>query len=159
MTKNQCLLLVTCVLSVYGVGQVWLVQVSSYRLWAFVGRQEFHVYHLTWWHSIWGVVLAPAILVFIGAVLMLWWRVAGIPDWSVWLGLGLQAALLVGTAVWWGPLMARSEGPDGGILIERYHILMATHWLRVGIVTAYGILVCWMLARSAFFGSAMTGSE
>jgi hypothetical protein len=34
MNKTQWLLLGTCALSFYGVGQVWLVQLSSYRLWA-----------------------------------------------------------------------------------------------------------------------------
>jgi hypothetical protein len=150
LTRKQWLLLVTCVLSIYGVGQVWLVQLSSYRLWAYVGQHEFRSYHVTWWHSIWGVVLAPAILVFVGAALMLRWRVSGVPSWSAWLGFGLQIALVLGTALWWGPLMARLEAPDGGLLPERYQVLMTTHWLRVGIITAYGLLVCWMLARSAW---------
>jgi hypothetical protein len=94
--------------------------------------------------------LAPAVLVFCGAVLMLWWRDSGIPAWSVWLGFGLQVALLLGTALWWGPLMARIEAPDGGLALERYRVLMTTHWLRVCLVTAYGVLVSWMLARSAW---------
>jgi hypothetical protein len=32
---------------------------------------------------------------------------------------------------------------------ERYELLMSTHWMRVGIVSAFGILVVWMLAQSA----------
>ena len=74
MTKDQWLLLVTFALSCYGTGQVWLVQLSSYRLWSYVGKNEFRAYHLAWWHGIWGVILAPACLVSLGAVLMLWWR-------------------------------------------------------------------------------------
>jgi len=150
MARSRWILFGTCIMSMYGVGQVWLVQLSSYRLWAFVGQREFHAYHLIWWHSIWGVVLAPAVIVFVGAVLMLRWRVSGIPAWCTWLGFGLQMTLLFGTALWWGPLMARAEGPDGALLIERYQLLMATHWLRVAIVTAYGLLTCWMLARSTW---------
>lgn len=150
MTRSQWLLLVTQGLSLYGVGQVWLVQLSSYRLWPYVGSRELRVYHLMWWHSIWGVVLAPALLVFTGAVLMLWWRATGVPPWSTWMGFGLQLALLLGTALWWAPLMRRMEAPGGGLAVERYQLLMATHWLRVGIITAYGILVSWMLAKSAW---------
>jgi hypothetical protein len=31
-------------------------------------------------------------------------------------------------------------------------LLMATHWLRVAIVTAYGALTLWMIAQSAWLG-------
>ncbi len=149
MDKSQLLLLLTCALALYGTGQVWLVQISSYALWPFVGRQEFRAYHLAWWRSIWIVVLVPAALVLAGSVLMLWWRPPGAQPWAVWTGFGLQMALLLGTALWWGPLMARIEAPEGGLSPERYRLLMTTHWLRAGIVTAYAILSLWMLARSA----------
>lgn len=46
--------------------------------------------------------------------------------------------------------MARLEAPDGGLLRERYRLMMASHWLRVAIVTAYALLVLWMLAQSAW---------
>jgi hypothetical protein len=150
VSKNHWLLFGTCALSLFGVGQVWLVQLSSYPLWSYVGPQEFKIYHLIWWHSIWGPILGPATLVFIGALLMLRWPPAGIPTWLVWLGLALQLALILGSALWWGPLMARIEAPDGGLLPHRYQLLMTTHWLRVAIVTAYGSVACWMLARSSW---------
>jgi hypothetical protein len=49
-----------------------------------------------------------------------------------------------------GPLMARVEAPNGGLLPERYQLLMRTHWLRVGIVSTYAVLALWMLAQSAW---------
>ena len=153
MIHGSWVLFVTAVLSVYGVGQVWLVQLSSYRLWAFVGAREFHVYHAAWWRSIWGVVLAPAALVSVGAALMAWRPTPGIPGWAIWLGLALQGALVLGTALWWGPLMARLEAPDGGLMLERYRLLMRTHWLRVALVTAYAGVALWMLAANARLGS------
>src|SRR5579862_9190170 len=120
MSKANWLLFTTAALSVYSVGQVWLVQLSSYPLWAFVGAGEFRAYHAAWWRSIWGVVLAPAALVTLGAVIMLLRPPLGVPSWAIWLGVALQAALVAGTAIWWGPLMARLEAPDGGMLVERY---------------------------------------
>jgi hypothetical protein len=150
MRASEWLLLGTCALSLYGMGQVWLVQQSSYRLWAYVGDKEFRAYHLAWWHSIWGVILAPAAILTAGSVLMLWWRAPGVPAWATWFGLGLQAALFLGTAIWWGPLMARVEAPNGGLLPERHQLLMRTHWLRVGIVSTYAVLALWMLAQSAW---------
>ncbi len=154
MNPSQCLLLATCALSLYSVGNIWPVQVSSYRLWTHVGPREFRAYHLAWWHSIWGVILAPAVLVFVGALLMLWWPASGVPRWAPSLGFALQAALVVGTALWWGPLMARLEDASGALAVERFRLLMATHWLRVMIVTAYGVLTLWMLAESAWLGTA-----
>ena len=150
MSESQWLLLGICALSLYGVGQVWLVQLSSYRLWAYVGRNEFRAYHAAWWRGIWGVILAPAALLIVGATLMLWWRAPGVPAWETWLGCALQTTLVLGTAVWWGPLMARLEQQGGGLSLERYRLLMTTHWIRVAIVSAYGALVLGMVAQSAW---------
>jgi hypothetical protein len=150
MNASQWLLLVTCALSLYGAGQVWLVQLSSYRLWTYVGEREFQAYHAAWWQSIWGVILAPAALLIVCAILMLRWPAPGVPAWSAWLGGALQIALLLGTAVWWGPLMARLETPSGALSLERYELLMHTHWIRVAIVSAFALLVLWMLAQSAW---------
>jgi hypothetical protein len=99
------------------------------------------------------VVLAPAALVSAGAALMIWRPAPGVSPWAIWLGVALQAALVAGTVVWWGPLMAHLEAPDGGLRVDRYRLLMATHWLRVALVTAYAGVALWMLAESAGLGS------
>lgn len=100
MSKNQWLLFVTAALSFYGVGNIWLVQMSSYRLWPYVGKPDFYAYHVAWWHSIWGVIFIPAGLVFLGSILMFWWPPSGVPAWAVWVGCGLQVILYVLTAIW-----------------------------------------------------------
>jgi hypothetical protein len=46
--------------------------------------------------------------------------------------------------------MARLEAPVGGLMAERYRLLLRTHWLRVLIVTSYALVTFWMLARSAW---------
>lgn len=148
MTPALALLLATAALAAFGVGQVWLVQMSSYRLFAHVGAREFHAYHLVWWRSIWGVLLGPAALVFLGALLMLRYSPPGVPTWALWLGVALQVLLYALTAAWFGPLMARLATPDGGLIAPRYRLLMTTHWGRVAIVTAYGLLIWWMLGVS-----------
>jgi hypothetical protein len=145
----QWLLLSTFVFCAYGTGQVWLVQLSSYPLWRFVGAQEFHAYHLAWWRSIWGVVLAPAALTLLGALLMLRWSPSGVPDWTLWLGAALQLALLLGTVAWWGPLMARLETANGDLDEVRYAKLLTTHWLRVALVTSYSVLLTWMISAAS----------
>ena len=150
MNRNELVLLLACVLSLYGAGNVWLVQLSSYKLWAFVGPQEFQAYHLAWWRSIWGVVLVPASIVLLLSIVMLWWPPPRVPSWTVWAGLGLQVALVLGTALYWGPLMARLGFPGLGASAVLYRQLMLTHWVRVAIVTAYGALTVWMLVTSAW---------
>jgi hypothetical protein len=142
------LLLIVFALSVYGTGQVWLVQLSSYPLWRYVGEAQFPAYHQAWWRSIWGVVLGPAVLAFVGALLMLRWSTPETPAWSIWLGAGLQITLVIGTALWWAPLMARLEGANGGPDPARFDLLLNTHWLRVGLVTAYSALLAWMMLRN-----------
>ena len=143
----RLLLLVVFALSLYGTGQVWLVQLSSYPLWRYVGAADFPAYHQAWWRSIWGVVLAPSVVVVAGALLMLRWRIEQAPAWSVWLGAGLQIALVLGTVAWWAPLMARLEGANGAPDPARFSLLLNTHWLRVSIVTAYSLLLGWMIVR------------
>jgi len=150
MDQSRWLLLGVCALSLFGVGQIWLVQLSSYQLWPLVGAREFHAYHAAWWRGIWGVLLAPAALLALGALLMLWCPAPGVPRWSIWTGCGLQAALLLGTALWWGPLMARLETSNGSLDLGRYRLMVDTHWARVAIVTSYGALVLWMLAQGAW---------
>ena len=154
MTRSQWLLSATALLAVYGVGQVWLVQLSSYHLWSYVGPHEFEAYHWAWWRSIWGPLMVPAGVVFIGAILMLWVRPPGIPSWAVWLGFALQMLIALSTAIWWGPLMARVSAPDTGLIAPLYRQLMLTHWLRVALITGYGLLASWMLLTTLTATSA-----
>lgn len=148
MSGSQWLLVVTVFLSLCGVGQVWLVQLSVYSLWPYVGAREFPAYHSAWWRSIWGVILVPAGLVFVAAILMLWIRPDGVPAWALWCGLFLELMLVLGTAVWWGPLMARLAEPETGLILPRYRQLMWSHWIRVALATSYGLLALWMLLKS-----------
>lgn len=149
ITRGRLLVLGTSALGLYAVGNVWLVQVVCYRLWAHVGRSEAFGYHIAWWHSLWGVLFVPAALVFLGALAVLWIRPPGVSRGLVWLGLALQLVIWVSTAVWWAPLMARLVTPDSGMSLHDYHLLMSTHWIRLALITAYGITSFYMLIKSA----------
>jgi hypothetical protein len=154
MTRSQWLLAITTLLAVCGVGQVWLVQLSSYHLWSFVGPHEFDAYHWAWWRSIWGPLMVPAGVVFIGALLLPWVGPPGVPTWSLWSGFALEMAIALGTAIWWGPLMARVSTPGTGLIVPLYRQLMLTHWIRVALITAYGLLTFWMFVRTISATSA-----
>jgi len=148
ITRGRWLLIITSGLGLYAVGNVWLVQLVCYRLWPAVGRSEAFRYHLAWWRSIWGVLFVPAGLVFLGALALIWLRPAGVDGREAWLGLALQITVYASTAAWWAPLMARLVKPDGEMLLHDYQLLMSTHWVRLALITAYGITSFHMLIRS-----------
>jgi hypothetical protein len=149
IARGQWVLLVTSALGLYAVGNVWLVQLVCYRLWPYVGQAEAFNYHIAWWHSIWGVLFGPSAIVVLGAVALLWMRPANLNLRLVWFGLALLALTSAGTAMWWAPLMARLITPDGAMLLREYALLMSTHWIRVALITAYGITYFRMLIKSA----------
>jgi hypothetical protein len=163
MDKNRWLLLVNFAIAFYNVGTIWLVQTTCYPLWAFVGPAEFQAYHEAWWHSIWGVILEPGGVGFTGAVAMLWWRPPRVSLRAVWVGVLLQVAVYLLTAVWWAPLMARlAQAVDpSGVQTADFRLLLSTHWLRVALFTAYGLLMFGMARVSFGPGEreAITGSE
>jgi len=145
------LLLINGAASFYSAGVVLLVQVS-YWLWGFVGRGEFEAYHFAWW-SVQGIILVVfpvASVATVCAFAMLRWPPSDVPRWAVWLGVALQIALWVGTAIWWGRWQAELNEVHlaNGTLNPLFVTLFYTHWLRVGIVTAYAILQFWMMAKS-----------
>src|SRR5207302_11098623 len=86
--------LVTLAASCYNVGTMWLTQVN-WRLWAYVGRDEFPAYYRAWWfgwRGIQPVVFPLGILATLGSFAQLRWRPAGVPAWAAWLGAGLWVA-------------------------------------------------------------------
>jgi len=50
--NSNLLLLINLALGFYGVGVAWMVQLSAYPLWAYVGLNEIQAYHNAWWQSI-----------------------------------------------------------------------------------------------------------
>src|SRR5579871_4283068 len=145
---KKLLLLGNLVFSTIGVGQIWLVQLSSYRLWALVGPGEFHAYHIAWWHSIWGPIFIPVGLALGCNIALFWFRSPALPRSVLWVGIALFILTYALTTVWWAPLMALigaspaefqavfSWAPQLRSLRERtqdqlYDLLVATHWFRV----------------------------
>ena len=149
LQTSQRVLLGAVAFGFYGVGQIWLAQSLCYRLWPLVGKATFFAYQTTWWHSIWFVIFVPSGLAFFAALALPWLRPPSVNISLLWTGLGVQVLLYVLTAIWWGPLMSRMSTPEQGLSPDNYHLLMTTHWLRVAIVTAYGLVALWTLVQSA----------
>ncbi len=160
---KKWVLLLNLALSMIGAGQVWLVQLSSYPLWKHVGQHEFHSYHIAWWHSIWIPIFIPAGLALLCSIGLFWFRPAAVPRRSVWAAMSVLFIAYVLTYIWWAPLMAligatsaealavfkwapwfNSIGMRAKTQGELYDVLMATHWLRVALFSAYATVLFWM---------------
>jgi hypothetical protein len=115
IARSRRLLFATSALGLYAVGNIWFVQLVSYRLWPYVGKQEAYAYHIAWWHSIWGVLLIPAGVV---SLAMLWIRPDGVSRKTGRLGFALQLMIYIVTGAWFGPLMARLATPDAGLSLR-----------------------------------------
>ncbi len=83
--------------TLFMVGLIWFVQVVHYPLFAMIGRTEFpeyeqrHASQTTW-------VVAPPMLLELGtAVLLFWFRPAGISDLQCGVGLGLLLLIWLST--------------------------------------------------------------
>jgi hypothetical protein len=140
----QLLLLINLAAAFYDIGTVVLAQVD-WQLWRYVGRDTFRQYHLGWWHSVWWSVFPVLGLSTAGIIAQLVWR-PPVPAWMPWASLLLLAGSYLGTAFWWGPGQARLEEAvvRDGSLNRSYLLLVNTHWIRVGLITAVGLLQLWI---------------
>ncbi len=143
MNRGFWLLFSTAMLSVWNAGIVWFVQIAVYPLWPLVDAQHFHDFHLTWWHDMWPT-FGPVALMLLCSIALLWERPAGISKQLLWLGIALQLTVHGLTAFFWAPIQAAMATPQGMSGLK-YHELMSTHWLRVGLYWVYAGLAVWML--------------
>jgi hypothetical protein len=146
MSRNWWLLFATMILSIWNAGIVWFTQIAVYPLWPLVGRDQFHDYHLTWWHDMWPS-FGPVILMFVCSVVLLWKVPAGVSKYLLWLGVLLQLIEHSLTAFFWAPVQAAMATNDGMSAVL-YRELMATHWFRVLFFLAYAGLMVWLVACS-----------
>jgi hypothetical protein len=132
--------------SLYMVGLIWFVQVVHYPLFASVGSREFPSYEqrhtaLTTW-----VVAPPMLIEGATAVLLIWFRPTGAPEWTVWSGLALLGVSWLSTALIQVPC---HELLSKGFEPVVHHRLVSTNWLRTAAWSLHGGLVLWM-AWSSF---------
>jgi len=132
------------------VGSIWIVDPLIYPSWPMIGPVEVDAVRAEHWHRLPGVVFLPAGLALAVAVAMVRLRPPGVPGRAVRLGLALQVAASLVTAVWFAPLQARMSTPEGGLSGPVFRQLATTHRVRVAIITAYGALTFWMVAKGAW---------
>ncbi len=157
---KRLLLLLNLAFAFMGVGQIWQVQLSSYPLWAYVGANELHNYHIAWWHSIWVPVFIPAGLAIMCTIALLWGRPPAVFRSSIWIAIIILFITYTLTYFWWAPLMALIDatplesnavfnwapyinyfGWRNKTQQQLYNVLLVSHWLRVAFLTAYGVII------------------
>jgi hypothetical protein len=149
MKLRRWLVLATFAAAMYDVGTIWMVHIG-YQLWPDVAPAQFGYYHGHWWVSIIPVIFPVYAVAFFGSLAMVRWRPPGVPGWAVWLGAGIQVVAAVLTAVVWAPMqnsLGLARLPNGGVN-PQFLVLYDSHWVRVVLHTAYGLLMVWVAAQA-----------
>ncbi|SEF83428.1 hypothetical protein SAMN05444920_101796 [Nonomuraea solani] len=142
MRTSEVVLLATLIVAMFNAGVIWLTQLVVYPVWALVGEAEWSAYHDAHKRRLPGTAFVPHGLALLGALLLIVLRPAYVPGWAVWLAFAVEAVMLAATATYWAPLQIRLSRGNDPRLLRR---LLATHWIRAGLVTVFGALLCWMV--------------
>jgi hypothetical protein len=132
----------------FSAGSIWLAQLN-WQLLRHVGPDQFPDYFAAWQDGLYWASAPVAVAALAGAFAQLRWRPPGVARRAVWLGVALQGVIWTLTLLWWAPAEDRLHqvrSPDGS-LDPLYQQLVAANWLRVALVTAFGMLQLWMAAR------------
>jgi hypothetical protein len=148
MSKAQWILIVTFAASFYGVGNIWMTQ-FGWRLWPYVGANDFEAYHLAWWSMIKPVIFPVAAVAVSGSIALIWWRPAGVTAAPIWVNICLHVATYASTAVFWARWQVELQHAKlaDGSLDPLYTRAMGTHWIRGTLITLNGLAVFWMVVQ------------
>lgn len=124
---TQFLVLCALASSWYMAGLIWFVQIVHYPLYAAVGADAFAAYEKDHMRRTGYVVFPAMVTELVASAALLWWKPAGVPEWLLWAGLGMVAAIWVSTFTLQVPAHKRllngfAEGP--------WRLLVWSNWIR-----------------------------
>lgn len=142
MLTPNLILIANLISTCYMMGLIWMVQIVHYPLFGKVGAEQFVEYQ-TSHQSLTTIVVGPPMLIeFLTAMLLIWYRPAGVPDWLIYVALALLAVVWASTAFVQVPCHEKlTHGFDAAI----HSRLVVSNWIRTVGWTARGVLVTWML--------------
>lgn len=143
MDTPETVLLGTLAVAMFNVGVIWLTQRVVYPVWTLVGEKEWCTYHDAHKRRLPGTVFVPHGLGIAGSALLVAWPPDGVAVWMVWLALAFPTTMATATAAYWAPRQIRLSARLDRPLLRR---LLATHWIRVALVSAHGGMMWWMAA-------------
>ncbi len=126
------------------VGLIWFVQIVHYPLFARVGPADFSRYEMDHQRLTSRVVVPLMLTELASAFLLIWWRPVGVGNFSIWLGIGLLAAIWLVTFT--------VQVPQHASLALSYdsdtqQSLVTGNWFRTMAWSARGVLVLWMVSQ------------
>ena len=141
---SNLILVANLVSTSYMVGLIWMVQVVHYPLFAKVGTEHYESYQISH-QSLTTLVVGPPMLVeLLTAVLMIWYRPAIVPIWSIYVALGLLVIVWASTAFLQVPCHEKlTSGFDASV----HSRLVVSNWIRTVAWTVRAALLTWMLMR------------
>jgi len=140
-------LLLNVALAFYNVGTIWAHEIDIFRTWALVNPGDFRRIQLVHWRRLPYWVFLPVGLALSGSVALLWFHSA-VRNSLLWAALATQLVSHVLTAILWGPWQAklsRDERASGSPYLAK---ILATHWIRTGLISAYGFILFIAAARA-----------
>lgn len=129
--------------TLYMTGLIWFVQLVHYPLFSGVGAVEFLAYQQAHMRMTAVAVGPPMLMEIVGAAMLVWAPLPGLPRWSFWVGLVLVLVIWASTGLLQVPRHDAlvTQGFDASI----HTSLVATNWIRTIAWSARGVLVTWML--------------
>jgi hypothetical protein len=136
--------LVTLAFTLYMTGMIWSMQILEYPLFALVGTKEFPAYHARHNRGL-PFVIAPSVIAFVSAVVLIFIRPSSIPQWSVITAAVLDLVIIGYTAAREAPLHARldREGLAPAVIRD----LTQGNWVRTILWTANALILLGVTAR------------
>jgi len=142
----RVLLLAHAGATLFMVGVIWFVQVVHYPLFGLTGAAEFPAYEqANTRRTLW--VVAPVMLAeAASALLLVWFRPAGVSMTQVGAGLVLLLAIWLSTFVLQVPAHDQLSREYGAAV---HGTLVQTNWIRTVMWSLRGVVVLWMVWSAA----------
>jgi len=138
------LFLATFCLIFYGMGASFMESFVNYPTWPMIGTNEFLAYHHAASPRIITYLVVPMLLGTFLNVLLLWFRPARIPAWSLWLALVLQLIAWTSTALIQLPIQFQL-GSEGLSIPAIDRLLVTNFWMRRVPFFIASMLFIWMM--------------
>ena len=145
MDFSHWLLLAWTVVILYVFGQIWLVQIVVYPLFARVGEREYTTYHRFYSSRIPAPVIVPGFVSFLTPVALVFLGPASVPLWAYLANVGCGVIGLITTVALEIPRHARLEKERQEKVIEE---LIRFNWPRTLSITASAALTLVMLTEA-----------
>jgi hypothetical protein len=142
--KGSIIFPIAFALVFYTTGAAFIEGFVNYSSWHLIGPSEFVAFHKFITPRIMMFLVVPAAIGTVFSILMLWFRPAPIPIWSVWVVIALQMVLWISSVTIQIPIQLKLQAQ--GLSIPLVDQLIVTNWwlrrLPYGITAA---LFLWMM--------------